>query len=209
MATEAKATVSDSRSAGIDEDRRLIALCQQGNKRAFDDLMRRHERKVYNYAFRMCGRYDEANDIAADTFVRVYSALPNFRGDSSFITWLFRIATNVYLDDQKKKRNRPTQSLQEIIDLEETSVQRQVEDPSPGPEAKAELKERGELLQDAIKQLPDYQRMMIVMYHSEGRSYEEIAETLELPIGTVKSRLNRARLTLRQLLAPVKEHFRI
>lgn len=195
--------------AAVAEERRLIARCRQGERSAFDELMRRYERKVYNYAYRLCGKYDEANDIAADTFLRVYNALPNFRGDSSFITWLFRIATNVYLDDQKRRRNRPAQSLEELIELEETSVQRQVEDPSPGPEERAELKERGRMLKDAIMELPDYQRMMIVMYHTESRSYEEIASILELPIGTVKSRLNRARLTLRQLLSPVQEHFRI
>jgi RNA polymerase sigma-70 factor (ECF subfamily) len=190
------------------ETRRLVARCKRGEKGAFDDLIRRYEKKVYNFAFRLCGNYDEANDVASDTFVRVYNALHNFRGDSSFITWLFRITTNVYLDERKRKKSRPHQSLEEMVELEETTVVRQIEDPNPTPAERVEKQESMNLLQDAINSLPDYQRMMIVMYHTENRSYEEIAEALEMPIGTVKSRLNRARLSLREKLEPLREHFR-
>jgi len=190
------------------ETRRLVARCKRGEKGAFDDLIRRYEKKVYNFAFRLCGNYDEANDVASDTFVRVYNALHNFRGDSSFITWLFRITTNVYLDERKRKKSRPHQSLEEMVELEETTVVRQIEDPNPTPAERVEKQESMDLLQDAINSLPDYQRMMIVMYHTENRSYEEIAEALEMPIGTVKSRLNRARLSLREKLEPLREHFR-
>lgn len=191
------------------EERHLLARCKQGDRAAFDDLMRRYEKKVYNFAFRLCGNYDDANDIAAETFVRIYHALTHFRGDASFITWLFRIVTNVYLDDRKRKRARPQQSLEEVIELEETNVRRQIEDPAPTPEEVAQTRERSEMLQAAIDTLPDYQRMMIVLYHTEGRSYEEIAEILDLPIGTVKSRLNRARLSLRESLEPLREHFQL
>jgi RNA polymerase sigma-70 factor (ECF subfamily) len=191
------------------ETRKLVARCKKGERGAFDDLMRRYEKKVYNFAFRLCGNYDEANDVASETFVRVFNALGNFRGDSSFITWLFRITTNVYLDEKKRQRARPAQSLEEIIELEETTVRRQIEDPSPTPGEQVEHHERVDMLQNAINSLPDYQRMMIVMYHTENRSYEEIAEMLDLPIGTVKSRLNRARLSLREKLEPLREHFHI
>ncbi len=196
------------KDANPTETRRLVARCKKGEKSAFDDLMRRYEKKVYNFAFRLCGNYDEANDVASETFVRVYNALHNFRGDSSFITWLFRITTNVYLDERKRKRAHPHQSLEEMIELEETTVVRQIEDPNPTPEQQIEARESVDLLQAAIDSLPEYQRMMIVMYHTESRSYEEIAVVLELPIGTVKSRLNRARLSLRDKLEPLREHFR-
>jgi len=188
-------------------ERNLITQCKQGNKNAYDDLIRLYEKRVYNYAFRLCGRYDEANDLASETFLRVYNSLANFRGDSSFITWLFRITTNVYLDEKKRQRARPSDSLDEMLELEESVVVRQIEDPSPSPSSVAEAGERSDMLQEAINSLPDYQRMMIVMYHTDGRSYEEIAETLDLPIGTVKSRLNRARLSLRDILKPLQEHF--
>ena len=191
------------------ETRRLVQRCKSGERGAFDDLIRRYEKKVYNFAYRLSGNYDEANDVASETFVRVFNALHNFRGDSSFITWLFRIVTNVYLDEKKRQRNRPHQSLEEIIELEEASVQRQIEDPGPTPEVQVQRLESTELLQNAINSLPEYQRMMIVMYHTENRSDDEIAAILDLPIGTVKSRLNRARLSLRDKLEPLREHFPI
>lgn len=196
-----------SRAAQENEARGLIQRCKQGDRSAFDDLIRCYERRVYNYAYRLCGRYDDANDLASETFVRVFNSVNSFRGDSSFITWLFRIVTNVYLDDKKRKRSRPAESLDEMLELEESTVVRQIEDTAPTPPQKAESTERTEIIQRAIESLPDYQRMMIVLYHSEGRSYEEIAEVLKLPIGTVKSRLNRARMSLRQLLIPLQEHF--
>lgn len=192
---------------GASDDQRIIARCKQGDKGAFDDLMRRHERKVYNYAYRLCGNYDEANDIAADAFLRVYNAIGSFRGDAAFITWLFRIVTNVYLDYRKRRRTHQYQSIEELVELEETSVARQIEDTSPTPAEVAESQERSDLLHEAIQSLPEYQRMMIVLYHGEGQSYEEIAAAMDLPIGTVKSRLNRARLALRQVLSPREEHF--
>src|SRR5437667_12545314 len=82
--------------------RHLILRCKQGDRGSFDDLIRLYEKKVYNFAFRLSGSYDEANDIASETFVRLYNSLAHFRGDSSLITWLFRIVTNVYLDDPKR-----------------------------------------------------------------------------------------------------------
>jgi len=129
----------------------------------------------------------------------------SFRGDASFTTWLFRITTNVFLDERKKRRAHPTQSLDEIITLSESALTRQVEDHAPGPEAIATDKERTATLNRAIQKLPEYQRAMVVMYHLEQKAYEEIAEILEVPIGTVKSRLNRARLALKDLLSADRE----
>ncbi|MCS6775566.1 MAG: sigma-70 family RNA polymerase sigma factor [Chloroherpetonaceae bacterium] len=189
------------------EEKLLIERCKQGDQAAFDKLIRAYERRVYNLAYRLSGNYDEANDISVDAFLRVFQAIRLFRGDANFSTWLFRIVTNVYLDRRKRMKNRQHLSLEEYIELEENSVARQVEDPSPGPQATIEQTERWEKLQEAINALPDYQRAMIVLYHTEGLSYEEIAQVMSLNIGTVKSRLNRARLLLREKLEPIKELF--
>lgn len=189
------------------DDQGLIARCQAGSREAFDELISRYQRRVYTFAFRLAGNADDAADIAADTFVRVYSAIGSFRGDSSFVTWLFRVVTNIYLDHRKRRRSKPTVSLDEVVALEESSVQRQVEDDGPTPHEIAEANERTEALQAAIMSLPEFQRIMIVMYHVDGMAYEDIAETLHLPIGTVKSRLNRARLALRKKLEAVREQF--
>ncbi|HLJ56155.1 MAG TPA: sigma-70 family RNA polymerase sigma factor [Chthonomonadaceae bacterium] len=185
----------------------LIERCKSGDRTAFDMLVRAYEKRVYNLAFRLSGTYDEASDISVDAFLRVFQAIRLFRGDAHFSTWLFRIVTNVYLDRRKRTRSKQHLSLEEVIDLEENSVSRQIEDTAPTPHAVVEMNERTEMLQSAIGELPEYQRAMVVLYHTEGLSYEEIAAVFSLPIGTVKSRLNRARLVLKNKLEPVKELF--
>jgi RNA polymerase sigma-70 factor (ECF subfamily) len=189
------------------DERFLIERCKTGDRTAFDVLVHRYEKRVYNLAYRLSASYDEASDISVDAFLRVFQAIRLFRGDAHFSTWLFRIVTNVYLDRRKRMRNKQHLSLEEYIELEENSVARQVEDPAPSPEAIVEQHERNQFLQSAINELPDYQRAMIILYHTEGLSYEEIAAVFSLPIGTVKSRLNRARLMLKNKLEPVKELF--
>ena len=185
----------------------LIERCKRGDRAAFDTLIRAYEKRVYSLAYRLSGHYDEANDISIDALMRVFQSIHLFRGEANFSTWLFRIVTNVYLDRRKRTRNKQHLSLEEYIELEENSVTRQVEDSAPTPDKVAEARERRDFLSQAIAALPDYQRAMIVLYHTEGLSYEEIAEVLGLPLGTVKSRLNRARLTLREKLEPHKELF--
>jgi RNA polymerase sigma-70 factor (ECF subfamily) len=189
------------------DERLLIERCKTGDREAFDVLVRAYEKRVYNLAYRLSASYDEANDITIDAFLRVFQAIHLFRGDAHFSTWLFRIVTNVYLDRRKRVRNKQHLSLEEYIELEENSVARQVEDPAPGPQEAVENQEKSQILQSAINELPDYQRAMVVLYHTEGLSYEEIAAVFSLPIGTVKSRLNRARLILKNKLEPVKELF--
>lgn len=201
------AAQSQSATSTADADALLIAECQAGSKDAFDRLITKYQRRVYTFAYRLTGNAEDAADVAADTFVRLYTSLGSFKGHSSFVTWLYRVVTNIYLDSRKRKRVRQTQSLDEVIDLEESTVQRQYDDDSPTPHEIAEQRERTAALQQAISSLPEFQRVMIVMYHVDGMAYEEIAEALQLPIGTVKSRLNRARLALRKKLEPIREQY--
>ena len=193
--------------AALNIESAVIERCKQGDLSAFDDLVRRYEKQVYNFAYRMTGNYDDANDIASEAFVKIYNAINSFRGDANFSTWLFRIVTNLYLDERKRSKAHYNVPLDEYIDLEESSVARQIEDSSPGPLAIVESRECAQALDRAINALPDYQRVMVVLYHNQGQSYEEISEIMGLPIGTVKSRLNRARLALKEKLEPVRELF--
>jgi RNA polymerase sigma-70 factor, ECF subfamily len=186
-------------------DRLLIIRAQSGNSSAFNELIQQYEKAVFNFAYRLTGNYDDAHDVTQDAFIRAYNAIGSFRGDASFTTWLFRITTNVFLDERKKRKAHPTQSLDEVVQGEESNLTRQVEDPSAGPEALVTDRERIAVLNKAIHKLPEYQRAMVVMYHMEQKAYEEIAEILEIPIGTVKSRLNRARVALKDLLAADRE----
>lgn len=191
------------------QEKQLIERSRKGDVAAFDKLVRRYERTVYNVAYRLSGSQDDASDIAQEAFVRAWNNLKSFRGEAQFSTWIHRIVTNVFLDDRKKKRSRPTTSLDESVELDENSITRQFEDSAPGPEAMMEGEERRLILEKAILTLPEAQRVMIVMYHNQGLAYEEIAELTQLPIGTVKSRLNRARLALRDRLGKVAELFGI
>ena len=189
------------------EDRQLIRRVQHGDVSAFNDLIVKYEKVVFNFAFRLTQNYDDAHDIAQDSFIRAYNAMNTFRGDAAFSTWIFRITTNVFLDDRKRKKAHPVQSLDEYTSQEDQREGIQVEDPGPTPEEIVTAKERQRVLVKAIQSLPEYQRTMVVMYHLEQKSYEEIAEIMHLPLGTVKSRLNRARLALKDLLQGVTEHF--
>ncbi len=182
------------------DDSILISRAQRGDRNAFNDLIVKHEKRAYQYAYRLTSNPDEASDIVADAFVRVHNALQNFRGQSAFTTWLYRILTNCYLDLRKKDKSRFTVSLDQNIQGSENEMERQIEDTASGPDIQVESGERERLVGEALKRLPEYQRAMLMMYHVEGLAYEEIAQALDLPIGTVKSRLNRARLALRELL---------
>lgn len=189
------------------EDNMLIARAQSGDQSSFNALIRKHEARAYQYAFRLTRSPEVAADVVAEAFVRVYNALPNFKSQSSFSTWIYRILTNCFLDMKKKDKGR-TVSLEATIMTNEGEVERQIEDPAPGPQAEMERHDRDRRVERAIRHLPDYQRAMIVMYHGESMSYDEMAAALDLPVGTVKSRLNRARMTLRELLARDEELFR-
>ena len=203
----ARARLPGSETLHSSEERRLIDHCKAHDLDAFDELVRIYQRRIYNFALRLSGATDDAEDIAQETFIRVYNNIQNFRGDANFSTWVFRIAHNVFLDMRKKARAHPQASLEEEIELEESEVRRQVEDPHPLPGQVAETHELNSVLQEAINSLPDYQKEMMVLYHAQNKSYEEIAAIMNLPIGTVKSRLNRARIALKSKLESQRELF--
>ena len=191
------------------EDAMLISRSQAGDRTAFNALVEKHQARAYQYAYRLTRNSEEASDIVVEGFLRVFNALNNFKGQSSFITWLYRIMTNCYLDHKKRDKSKRNVSLEATLNTSSGELLRQVEDTKPSPYEQTESHARVSRLDRAIGELPEYQRAMIVMYHSEMMSYEEIASALDLPVGTVKSRLNRARLSLRDLLSKDEELFRI
>lgn len=198
-------TSSRAGARGGRDDAALIKRCQRGDRQAMNELILAYQKHVFNLAFRLSNNYDDAQDIAQEAFVRVFNSIGNFRGDANFSTWIYRIVNNVFLDERKKQRVRAHSSLDEYLDLEDSSVARQIEDPSPGPEDAVEQRERHDVVAHAVHQLPENQRVMIALYHFQGLSYEEIAAIMQLPIGTVKSRLNRARLALKDKLGSARE----
>jgi RNA polymerase sigma-70 factor, ECF subfamily len=184
------------------DDRILVERTKRGDRSAFDQLVTKYQALAYQYAFRLTRDPEEAADIVSDCFIRMYKGLANFKGDSALTTWMYRISTNCYLDMRKKKRLNATVRLDTTVQTSEGEVACQLVDGRMSPhDAAVHTQEMSEVL-NALKRLPEYQRAIILMYHAEMRSYEEIGESLDLPIGTVKSRLNRARLSLRGLLEP-------
>ncbi len=190
-------------------DQILIERAQAGDRSALNELVTLYEERAYKYAFRLTRNQDLASDVVADAFVRINSALKNFRGQSAFGTWLYRIVTNCYLDRKKRDKEARNVSLDSTLQVGTGEVERQWEDETDGPVEIAERNEREQAMQNALAQMPEYQQAMLVMYHVESLSYEDIAETLDLPIGTVKSRLNRARVALRDILSQQPELFSI
>lgn len=190
------------------DDNVLIERAQKGDRSAFDQLIARYEARAYQYAYRLTRNPEEAADTVSDAFVRVYNALPNFKFQSAFTTWLYRILTNCFLDMKKKEKNKVMVSLDVQSHTGNQEVGKEIETPGRNPSEESERSARIRVLEGAISQLPEYQRSMIVMYHADQLSYEEIAEVLDLPIGTVKSRLNRARISLREILQKDEELFR-
>lgn len=188
-------------------ERALIDRCKNGDIGAFDELYTRYEKRVFNCAYHISGNYHDASDITQEAFIRVFHSVQTFRGDANFLTWIYRIVTNVYLDERKKSKAHRQTSLDEFIELDENSVTRQIVDEHPLPMEIVETKERAEIVQEAIAMLPEYQRIIVTLYHVNDLSYDEISDILQLPIGTVKSRLNRARLALAQILGTRPELF--
>jgi len=197
----------DGKAADRFDEQALIERCKSGDLRAFDQLVSAYEKRVFNCALRITGNYHDASDVTQEAFLRAFNSINTFRGDAKFATWIYRIVTNVYLDERKKSKAHRQTSLDDYIELEENSVTRQIQDDSPSPEEIVETEERAQVLQAAINSLPDYQRIIVTLYHMQHRSYEEIAEIMNLPIGTVKSRLNRARIALGEKLATAPELF--
>jgi RNA polymerase sigma-70 factor (ECF subfamily) len=192
-------------SASISENV-LIERCKAGDAKAWDTLIHTYEKSVYKFAYSLCRNHDEAGDIAGQVFLRLYQNLHTFRYEASFTSWLFRIVRNTYLDLCVRPAHRSHLSLDAGTNSDgEANIARDIMDPSPQPEAICMDNEVAAMLAKAIQHLPAYQRQVLRMYHTEGKSYEEIAEATGLSIGTVKSRLNRARNMLRERLLPYQD----
>lgn len=185
----------------------LVRRFQHGDDRAFDRLVETCSPRVYNLAYRLVGNADDAQDLAQEAFVRVYHALPKFKWESAFSTWLYRIVSNACYDELKRRRRRP--STMTDITPEGYDGESPAELLTDGATAADPVlqRERQQAVQQAITQLPEPFRLVLVLYDLRGLSYQEIADVLQQNMGTVKSRLNRARGLLREKLGAQRELF--
>lgn len=173
----------------MDDELDLIAKAQAGDRQAFGELVHRHREGVINVVYRMCGDASLAEDAAQEAFLRVWQHLPGYRPQSRFRNWVYRIATNAALDVLRGER--------ETVDIDLLPLASSGE----SPEAAVEGMERGEQVRQAVLALPPASRAALVLREYEGLSYRDIADTLDIPIGTVMSRLHYARNRLREMLA--------
>ena len=173
----------------------LIASVLAGDADSFEPLVKEHEKRIYNLALRMTGDPDDAYDVAQDAFVKAYTSLKDFRSESAFGSWLYRLASNVCLDFLRREKRRGTVSL--TVEDEELDIA----DLRFSPEDELERTELRDAINTALMRLPAAARQMIVMRDVSGLSYAEIAETLDLELGTVKSRIARAREKLIAVLS--------
>src|ERR1019366_3146656 len=179
----------------------LVEQARAGDLQAFDELVRKDDRRVFRIAQHITQNVEDAEDVVQDAFLKAYTKLDQFQGNSKFYTWLVRIAVNESLMRLRKRKTSRTVSIDEDIETEEGSVPRDVADWGPDPEERYEQAELGEILRKTIQGLPSGFRTVFVLRDVEGLSTEETAETLGLSVPAVKSRLLRARLQLRERLS--------
>ncbi len=184
------------------EAAQLVARAQSGDRKAFDRLVDESYAMIYATAYRLTGDLELAADAVQDAYVRAYNSLQTFRGSSSFSTWMYRIVVNVSLD-ALRRRSRAPEPLTFADDDQEREID--VADTSADPHAAAETRDLQRTVARGIQELSEDHRTVLVLFDINGLSYEEIAEVLRVPLGTVKSRLNRARLALRRAIAPQLE----
>ena len=183
----------------VDTD--LIAQSRAGDITAFERLFNKYQKRVYNLIYRMVGNEQDAADLTQEVFVRVYNSLHNLKSEVAFLAWVRTVATNICRDHFRKiGRTIKTNSLDEKFSLDEGKVEREIADWSSNPEQVFEKKDLRNSVQKAISSLSEEHRTVIVLHHIESMDVQDIAKQLGIPVGTVKSRLARAREDLKRKL---------
>lgn len=198
--------------ADLSDEALLEKFRQTRDTNLFRSLVRRYQGRLYNAAYKILGNTAEADDVVQETCIKVHQNIDRFNRNSSFASWVFRIAHNTCLDSLRAKRRKKNfQALsfdpQSSIDSDSSSdgylqVVSQAADSSPGPAETMDLTEQGEIITAKLHELPDMQRVVVVLHDIEGFSYQEIADIVGTSLGTVRSRLHYGRQKLRELLEP-------
>lgn len=186
-------------------DRDLILACQRREPLAFEELVKRHQRTVYTLLYQLAPDWTDTADLAQEVFIRVWRSVGNLRNPSSFRSWLAQIVTNLFYDELRKRPRRlPTVSMDETLSGEdgEEGPSRDIADSAPSPDETILRREVSDAIRQAMVKLPEQFRTAIVLREVEGLSYEEIAILTKTEMGTVKSRIARARSKLQELLKP-------
>ena len=183
----------------------IIKEAKQGNQEAFEKLITAYERIVYNIAYRMFNNEEDAKDMAQEVFIKVYRNLDKFDEEAKFSTWLHRITVNTCIDEIRKRKGKETSSINELMELDDGEVGKQYASDEATPEEKVVSKEKIKDLESAIESLCEKHKTLIILRDIQGLSYEEITRITGSNLGTVKSRISRARLNLRNIIMKNEE----
>lgn len=183
-----------------DEDRILIERCLKGDEKAYEELLCKYRNSVFSICLRMVRNRTTAEDIAQEVFIKVFSALNRYDPTYPFSSWLNRITSNLCIDHLRREKER-TISLDQPVGGDDSDLLIQLPAGTAGPDREMESKEMMAILEDALGKLPEHYRIIVILRHQEQLSYEEISDTLGIPLGTVKARIHRARNM-------IMEHFR-
>lgn len=181
------------------DEKKLAELAAAGDQKAFEQLVLQYQKPVYNLALRMAGNADDAFDLAQEAFLRAWRALPQFKFESALSTWLYRLTSNICIDFLRQKKRSKVVSLS-FVNEDDESCELDRPDPAPGPEARAVAKAEREEVARALDSLEPEYREALTLCAIHGMSYIEISEVLEVPAGTVKSRISRGREKMRRKL---------
>jgi RNA polymerase sigma-70 factor, ECF subfamily len=182
----------------LSDERDLVRRCLAREVRAYRELIRRYQTPVVNLAWRITGNPDDAAEVAQETFIRVLRSLHTYDPERPLKTWLFKIAANLALDAIRRRKRRPV-SIGDLFDEDEGPMLEAVE-PGPGPDAQLLVERSGERFDQLVSEMPEHYQAILFLRYREDLAYEEIAETLGIPLGTVKVRLHRAHEILRRKL---------
>jgi RNA polymerase sigma-70 factor (ECF subfamily) len=191
------------RAAEVGSDEELVARTLAGDRDAFEQLVRRHQRPLVNHLYRLTRLRDGALDLAQEVFIKVYMSMGSFDPRYRFTTWLYRIASNCAIDYRRKRQPRTCPMATPTMDVSEPPAEQAFPGPGPDPLAVLRLRELHGRLEDAIETLPHHYRHLILLRHRHFLRYDEIARATGLPVGTVKNRIFRARELLKKSLADV------
>jgi RNA polymerase sigma-70 factor (ECF subfamily) len=185
-----------------ESDGELMARCKNGDMTAFDQIVRRHKTPLVNFIYRFIGDPDTAEDLAQETFIRIYKNVKRYRANvASFRTWMYRIAANLCKNELRNRNRRLRMLVNPAIGAQDSDPIEDLSDTTAGPDDQLEEKELQKALAQAISSLPEKLRTSLILRDIEGMTYEEIAQTIKRPVGTVKSRINRARLMLKDKMS--------